>query len=455
MHRPLSNSVLIRASIVLLVYSLVMVVAVPISALAADKPAFQVGVAERDITPEGRLPMWGYAARHDALSEGTLDQLKAVAIVIHAGDDKLAIVGTDIGRGPTPWMMEEIRQTLREKAGIEHVIISGSHSHHGPVIELTDRPGYGQGKYDDAVKYAKKLPQLLIDAILEADKNAKPARMGIAKQKLDYNRNRHTKREPKVTDPDLAVVRFDDLDGKPIALLVNFAAHPVMTDDKVLKFSADYPGFMKRKVSGAMSVPVCFMQGAAGDMSPNPVDGRGGPENFGHALADRVLELAGSASTAVPEKPSVDGRVDHFEFGSRVNFSSPLIKTVFARAFFPELVENFMEEYGKGFKPEMNTIVLNGNLAMVSGSGEFFSNHSNRLKERSYLDNTLFFGYANGHQLYFPTIEAASEGGYGADPTMSPIQLGAGEEMMNRALVNIYIMTGRFSPVSTGLKGIK
>jgi hypothetical protein len=279
--------------------------------------------------------------------------------------------------------------------------------------------------------------------------------MGIAKQKLDYNRNRHTKREPKVTDPDLAVLRFDDLDGKPIALLVNFAAHPVMTDDMLLKFSADYPGFMKRKVSGELGVPVVFMQGAAGDMSPNPVDGRGGPEKFGEALADRVLELAGSVSTAVPEKPSIDGRVDHFEFGSRVNFRSPLIKTVFARAFFPELVENFMEEYGAGFKPEMNTIVLNGDLAIVSGSGEFFSNHSNRLKERSYLDNTLFFGYANGHQLYFPTIEAASEGGYGADPTMSPIQLGAGEEMMNRALVNIYIMTGRFTPVSTGLKGVK
>ncbi|MBX3411118.1 MAG: neutral/alkaline non-lysosomal ceramidase N-terminal domain-containing protein [Pirellulales bacterium] len=455
MHRFSLFRPLLRVSLALVAFSLIPAVTGPAAANAADKNTFAVGVAERDITPEGRLPMWGYAARHDALSEGTLDKLMAVALVIHAGDDKLAIVGTDIGRGPTPWMMEEIRNTLREKAGIEHVIISGSHSHHGPVIELTDRPGYGQGKYDDAVQYAKKLPQLLIDAILEADKNAKPARMGLAKQKLDYNRNRHTKREPKVTDPELAVLRFDDLDGQPIALLVNFAAHPVMTDDKLLKFSADYPGFMKRKVSGAMSVPVVFMQGAGGDMSPNPVDGRGGPENFGHALADRVLELAGSASTSVPEKPSVDGRVDHFHFGSRVNFKNPLITGVFSRAFFPELVKNFMEEYGDGLKPEMNTIVLNGNLAIVSGSGEFFSNHSNRLKERSYLDHTLFFGYANGHQLYFPTIEAASEGGYGADPTMSPVQLGAGEEMMNRALVNIYIMTGRFAPAATGLKDVK
>jgi hypothetical protein len=47
--------------------------------------------------------------------------------------------------------------------------------------------------------------------------------------------------------------------------------------------------------------------------------------------------------------------------------------------------------------------------------------------------------------MYFPTIEAASEGGYGADPTTSPVQVGAGEEMMNQALLNIYTMLGRFA----------
>jgi hypothetical protein len=46
--------------------------------------------------------------------------------------------------------------------------------------------------------------------------------------------------------------------------------------------------------------------------------------------------------------------------------------------------------------------------------------------------------------MYFPTIEAASEGGYGGDATVSPVQIGAGEEMINRALVNIYIMLGKF-----------
>ena len=213
--------------------------------------------------------MWGYGARHDAPSEGTLDPLMAKAIVIAAGDDKVALVGIDLGRGPTEAMMKIIRQEIAAKAGIRHVLITGSHTHHGPVIELTDEPGLGKGKFDVAVAYSKKLPHLLVEAILDADKDLKPAKIGVATESVTLNRNRHTKREPKATDPMLAVLRFDDLAGKPIAVLVNFAAHPVMTDEKILKYSADYPGFLKNKVEAELSTKCVFMQGASGDMSPN------------------------------------------------------------------------------------------------------------------------------------------------------------------------------------------
>ena len=126
------------------------------------------------------IPMWGYGARHDKPSEGTLDPLMAKAIVIAAGDDKVAIVGTDLGRGPTEAMMAIIRKEIAEKAGIRHVLISGSHSHHGPVIELVDEPGLGKGKFDAAVKYSQELPHRLVEAILDADKALKPARIGVA-----------------------------------------------------------------------------------------------------------------------------------------------------------------------------------------------------------------------------------------------------------------------------------
>ncbi len=126
---------------------------------AADSTDFRVGAADKDITPPPGIPMWGYGARHDMLSQGALDPLMAKAIVIAAGDDKVALVGIDLGRGPTEAMMKTIRHEIADKAGIHNVMITGSHSHHGPVIELIDEPGLGKGKFDVAVAYSQKLPR--------------------------------------------------------------------------------------------------------------------------------------------------------------------------------------------------------------------------------------------------------------------------------------------------------
>jgi len=412
---------------------------------AADGTEFRAGAGEKDITPPVGIPMWGYGARHDALSDGSLDPLMAKAIVLAAGDDKVALVGIDLGRGPTEPMMQVIRREIADKAGIRNVLITGSHTHHGPVIELTDEDGLGRGKFDVAVAYSKKLPQLLVEAILDADKDKKPAKIGVATEAVSLNRNRHTKREPRVTDPMLAVLRFDDQAGKPIAVLVNFAAHPVMIDAKILKYSADYPGFLKKKVEAELSTKCVFMQGAAGDMSPNVGAGPSGPSGFGATLADHVIALARSVKTESPEHPSIKGMVDTFHFKTRVNLKDPIVAAVFERSFFPEITRNYVKIYGEALTAELNTVLINGEIALVGGSGEFFCNHANRLKARSYVKHTLFFGYCNGHGMYFPTIEAASEGGYGADPGVSFAELGAGERMMDKALLNIYFLQGKFA----------
>jgi neutral ceramidase len=416
-----------------------------VTSAAADSTAFRVGAAAADITPPAGIPMWGYGARHDMLSQGTLDPLRAQAIVIAAGEDKVAIVGTDLGRGPTEAMMAIIHKELAEKAGIRHVLISGSHSHHGPVIELVDEPGLGKGKFDAAVKYSQDLPARLVAVILDADKALQPARLGVAVESVNLNRNRHTKREPKATDPMLAVLRFDDREGKPIAVLVNFAAHPVMTDEKLLKYSADYPGFLKDKVGAELATTCVFMQGAAGDMSPNPNPGPWEPKSFGQTVADRAIALARAMKTEIPPHPSVKGMVDTFHFKTRVDLKNPIVAGMFARSFFPEITHAYVRLYGDSLAAELNTVLLNGEIALVGGSGEFFCNHANRLKARSYVKHTFFFGYCNGHGMYFPTIEAASEGGYGADPGVSLAELGAGERMMDRALINIYTMQGKFA----------
>jgi hypothetical protein len=350
----------------------------------------------------------------------------------------------DLGRGPTPAMMNRIRQAVAP-AGIAHVLVCGSHSHHGPVIELTDQPGFGKGKFDDAVTYAKELPERIIVAILEANANRRPARMGVAARDLTLNRNRHSRRAEKPIDPRLTVIRFDGQDKFPVAVLVHYTAHPILKALEVFKFSADYPGTLQARVEQELNVPCVFIQGAAGDQSPNPPEGKRDSKSYGELLAEQALGLIRDCATAVPERPTLEATTERFRFASRINFKSPITFFIYAQAFFPELIRNFLQEFENGVQPEVTTVVLSGELAIVGLSGEPFCQHSLRLRQRANLPWVLVFGYCNGHQLYFPTIEAASEGGYGADARVSPIALGAGEMMMDRALINIFRMMGKFS----------
>ena len=281
--------------------------------------------------------MWGYGDRHNALSTGVRDPLMAKAVVIDVGSEKLAIVGLDLGRSPRDDQMERIRAAIKEKAGIGFVMISGSHTHHGPVIELVDEVGKGKGMYDDAVAYAAELEIKITDTILAAAKNVQDARIGWGSKMVDMNRNRHSKIEPKPTDPELAVIRFDSLDGKPIAIITNYAAHPTMLDSSDLRYSAEWPGQMQNAVEAAMGAPCLFMQGSAGDMSVKTTAETNTIETFGKAMAAQVHEVASGIETTVPAAPTIEGRYDSFELDTRLPFDNPLLRLAFSAAFFPEL----------------------------------------------------------------------------------------------------------------------
>ena len=416
-------------------------------ALAFALPAcwgqLRVGTARRDITPREPVPMWGYGARHDALSTGVLDPLHADALVLDAGGTKLAIVGLDLGRSPAERSLQVIRRQIRDRAGIEYSFIAGSHTHHGPVLELSDEAGKGRGRFDAALRYYKQLEDAIVAAIVEANQKLQPAKLGVGLVKLEgFNRNRHTKIEPKPVDPDLAVMRFDDAAGKPLAILVNFAAHPTMIPASTLQFSADYVGAMKNWVAKESGASVIFMQGAAGDLSANEGPNHG-YEAFGEALGREVVKLASATATEEAAKPSLAVREERFQFASRTDFKNPLILASFQKAFFPELVPNYLDEYVNGIPPRLTVALLDGDIALVGVSGEFFCNHAVRLKQRARVRQLFFFGYSNGYHQYFPTIEAVAEGGYGADNGVSPVAVGAGEQIMNTALQWIYQMMGK------------
>jgi hypothetical protein len=404
---------------------------------------FRAGAARHEITPREPVPMWGYGARHDILSHGTLDPLYADALVIQAGDKKLAVVGLDLGRSPSEVSLQRIRQRIKTEAGIEYSFIAGSHTHHGPVLELSDEPGKGKGRFDAVLRYYRELEDGIAAAVIEADQRLAPARIGSGSIQLEgFNRNRQTKLPVKSSDRELAVLRLDDLNGKPMAILINFAAHPTMVSGATLRFSADYVGVLKSEVEKATGARPIFMQGAAGDQSAN-AGAHKGFQAYGEALGKEAAKLALSITTADVAQPSLQVREERFKFVSRVDFGNSLVRLVYEKAFFPELIPNYVDEYADGVRPRLTVALLNREIVLTGASGEFFSNHSIRLKERARVKQLFFFGYCNGYHQYFPTIEAVAEGGYGADKQLSPAAVGAGEELMNNALIWLYQMLGR------------
>src|SRR5204862_1459166 len=89
------------------------------------------------------------------------------------------------------------------------------------------------------------------------------------------------------------------------------------------------------------------------------------------------------------------------------------------------------------------TILINEEIAIMGMPGEPFVEFGIAFRERAPVPNAFFVGYANGYYGYFPTLRAAVEGGYGANSLTTRAAVGAGEAMVDHALVKLYQMLGK------------
>lgn len=400
---------------------------------AVSRADFEAGAAKIDITPPTGYPMWGYASRRDKPCEGVRDPLHARALVLKAGESKIALVSLDLGRAPTRDSLKRIREKLKPD-GFTELFLVASHTHHGPVIETDNWP-------KDAKPYVRELEEKLVAVIRKADAARKPARYGVSSTEVNFNRNRQSKRKDAPVDRELAVLRVEDAEGKPIAHAVNFAAHPTMLRADLLKFSADYPGAMAKRVEDETGVPCLFLQGAAGDMSTNPPEGVKDPDAFGRKLGDSVLSLA-KETKMTGKGATLAARREEFKFKIVIDIDNAFVRAALERAFFSDLIAFFEKEYTDGVRPSLSTAVLDNSLGFVGVSGEFFSEHALSLKRRARLPHLFVLGYCNDYQQYFPTIQAVSEGGYGTGLPVSVAELGAGEKIIDRALIHLYQLRG-------------
>lgn len=446
----------------LLRYALVwLALAAPIACEAAGLKA---GAAKIDITPPPGEQLWGYQSRKTPAT-GTRDPLYARVLALEAGDKRLALVSLDLGRVFGPASIQQIRDQARRSNAISYVLIAAIHTHSAPVI--LDEYAKGVPAWEQAAitRIGK--------AIDEAHNSAVEARLGAGYGVVEVGHNRlrdeadgavtwfeknPTKVPTAPVDPTVTVLRVDRADnGKPIAILINYACHPVIFGPDNLEYSADFVGVTNGAVETAFdSKPLSlYFQGGDGDINPYyavtplELDAVGLRDWTGQTVAREVIRVAKAIQTQADSNPSIDFTEDLLLMKARWNpakYREYLLKTAGA-----EQADAYQRKMTAPNLP-VATALIDKRIAIMTMPGEPFVQFQQEWRRRCPVPAALFFGYANAHFGYFPTIRKASLGGYGAASSATQIEPDAGAIMLDHAVAKVYEMLGKLTDMPEDLR---
>jgi neutral ceramidase len=217
--------------------------------------AMSVGAARVDITPAANALPKGY--------EGVNDSIFVRAIVIDDGKSRAALVTVDAGAIPTDtWSQVSRRAAAELRIPVEHLLLTATHTHSVPFRNSPD------------------LASRVVQAISQASGKLRPARMGYGTGVSYINVNRNII-DPKThrwwegpnyegpSDKTVAVVKFEGLDGQPIAVYYNYAVHGVL-NGQLDQISGDIPGATSRYIEESLDsqAVAVWSTGASGDQNP-------------------------------------------------------------------------------------------------------------------------------------------------------------------------------------------
>lgn len=118
----------------------------------------------------------------------------------------------------------------------------------------------------------------------------------------------------------------------------------------------------------------------------------------------------------------------------------------------PEAAADFDRHRNDPLRLPVATLLINKRIALMALPGEPFVDFQTDWRNRCPVPDAFFMGYSNADFGYLPTVLAASRGGYGAASTATLVEVGAGERMVNLALVRVYEMLGRLVDEPEDLK---
>jgi neutral ceramidase len=342
---------------------------------------------------------------------------------------------------------------VKASGGIHDVIFNASHTHSGPVLNA-DAPG----------EWQKRAAAEVASAIEQAWKARQSVRAGVGQGSvlIGHNRLHHmakgagkmlwrneTRIPTSPVDPTVLVLRLDRADGSTLALLVNYACHPVVLGPENLDYSADFPGEMMRAVESSFpGNPVTlYFQGAAGDINPyydktSPAEnGVALMKQTGQELAQEVLKVARAIETKALPGIEIQSSREVLEFDVRWDREKLLARLAAAP---PSAYRTRFERALKEPLRAPVTVALVGReFALVGVPAEIFVDYQRDIRERVKQFPVFFGGYTNGAIGYVPTIKGAVDGGYGASSIGAYAEVGAGSRMIDHAIVRLGYLTGR------------
>jgi hypothetical protein len=220
-----------------------------------------------------KAALGGYGARMSKPAIGVHDSVWAKALVLSQGERKFAVVTADALAFPPQFKAAVVKRLADQGWTSERILLLPSHSHTS-IDMMALHPGNEFGIPQVGVFHQELFvfaATQLAQAVLEAGQRLVPVTVGSSTSTLaDHNRNR--RHGGTVHDPELTVTGLDAAGGRPLAVLVNWTAHPTFMDAQDMLFSGDWPGHLQRTLEALIGqgVTAMFYNGAEGDQSPVP-----------------------------------------------------------------------------------------------------------------------------------------------------------------------------------------
>jgi len=396
-------------------------VALPLVVGRTTAAELTAGVARIDLTPpaEFKAALGGYGARMSRPATGVHDRVFAKALVLRSGERRFALVTADV-LGFSPAVKPAVLKKLSDEGWkSDQLMLLASHSHTSIDMSAINPRNIYQilqvGIYQP--KLFDRTVARLAEVIRRANGHPQPVAVGTSSRRLiGWNRNR--RRDSKLTDNELTVTRIDTRSGKPLAVLVNFTAHPTFMSSKEMMFSAGWPGQMQRTVEAVVGqgVTVMYHNGAEGDQSPvaRPDSGPSHwerAERYGRELGLIVARMRSKLPTRG------QARLDYHR--QTIALPKPMPHPDFMKTGGAEYgLKGMMKRFLKQMAPEQTaTVALRlGELVIVGIPGEMVAELGLHVKHEvaghTGARHVVIGGLADGWISYILTRRQYERGGY-------------------------------------------